>query len=258
MDDVATAAYLSRIGVTGPVRPTAEWLRELQLRHLLAVPFENLDIHLGTRIVLAEQDLLEKIVARRRGGFCYELNGAFGGLLTALGFTVTLLAARVISAGQPGPPFDHLVLRVDMPEPWLVDVGFGRFSHYPLRLDSRAEQADPDGVFAVGDSGDGDVDVSRDGSPQYRIEPRPRQLVDFEPTCWWHQTSPKSHFTTSLTCSLATPTGRVTLAGRRLIESAGADRTERELGTDADVLAAYQTYFGIHLDRVPSVRPIDS
>jgi N-hydroxyarylamine O-acetyltransferase len=256
MDDGIAEAYLDRIGVAGPVRPTAEWLRELQVRHLLAVPFENLDIHLGARIVLAEPVLLEKIVARRRGGFCYELNGAFADLLATLGFTVTLLAARAAGAAGLGPPFDHLVLRVDTPEPWLVDVGFGRFSQYPLRLDARDEQADPDGAFAIRVRDDGDLDVSRDGSPQYRIEPRPRQLADFEPTCWWQQTAPESPFTSSLTCSLLTPTGRVTLAGRRLIETVGADRTERELVADADVLTAYQTYFGIQLDRVPSVRPI--
>ena len=184
--------------MTEPVRPTAEWLRELQVRHLFAVPFENLDIHLGARIVLTEQALLDKIVARRRGGFCYELNGAFAGLLSTLGFDVTLLAGRVIGEHGLGPPFDHLALRVRTPEPWLVDVGFGRLSRHPLRLDSRAAQPDPAGVFAIRDSGDGDIDVVHDGRPQYRLEPRPRQLADFEATCWWHQTSPKSHFTSSL------------------------------------------------------------
>jgi N-hydroxyarylamine O-acetyltransferase len=256
MDDAAVAAYLTRIGVTGTVRPTADWLRELQARHVRSVPFENLDIHLGVPIVLTEQALLDKIVGRRRGGFCYELNGAFAALLRQLGFTVTLLAARVHNAeGILGPPLDHLALRVDTPEPWLVDVGFGRFSRHPLRLDSRAEQADPVGVFQIEPTADGDIDVRHNGRPQYRIEPRPRELADFEPTCWWQQTAPASHFTTSLTCSLPTDTGQVTLAGRRLIQTVGTDRRERVLATDAEVLAAYDSWFGIRLDRVPTVRP---
>jgi len=255
MDQVEAEAYLARIGVTGPVHPTAEWLRELQLRHVLAVPFENLDIHLGVPIVLAEPALVDKVVTRRRGGFCYELNGVFAALLRRLGFTVTLLAARVFDPeGRIGPPLDHLALRVETPERWLVDVGFGRFSHHPLRLDSRAEQPDPTGTFQLRDSTDGDVDILQDGRPLYRLEAHPRELADFAPTCWWQQTSPASHFTTSLTCSLVTATGQVTLAGRRLIQTTGPDRRERTLATDADVLAAYESQFGIGLDHVPTVR----
>src|SRR5919197_306204 len=166
-------------------------MHELQMRHLLTVPFENLSIHLGEPIVLEEKALLAKLVQRRRGGFCYELNGAFAGLLSALGFRVTLLAARVFGAGGPGPPFDHLALRVDLREPWLVDVGFGRHSSHPLRADLRGEQPDPEGIFRVAERDDGDLDVIRDGEPQYRVEPRGRALSDFEPTCWWQQTSPR-------------------------------------------------------------------
>ncbi|MEN3356604.1 MAG: N-hydroxyarylamine O-acetyltransferase [Mycobacteriales bacterium] len=265
MDSAGVRAYLARIGIAGPVAPTAAALRELQRRHVLTVPFENLDIHLGNPIVLAEPELLSKVVERRRGGFCYELNGVFGALLAALGYHVTLLAARV-GADRLGIPYDHLALLVRTPEPgpdagpWLVDVGFGRFSRHPLRLDARGGQADPVGRFEVrpaaadADLGDwGDLEVCQDGVTQYRLELRPRRLGDFEAGCWWHQTSPTSHFTTSLTCSLPTAEGQLTLAGRRLIETAGEARTERDLGTDAEVLAAYRDRFGIELAEVPAV-----
>jgi N-hydroxyarylamine O-acetyltransferase len=175
-------------------------------------------------------------------------------LLGVLGFEVTMLAARVFTGDDLGPPFDHLVLRVNTPEPWLADVGFGKHSLYPLRLDRRSAQDDPDGQFTITGTPDGDVDVSLDGKPQYRLELRPRRIRDFEPTCWWHQTSPKSHFTRSLTCSLRTETGRVTLSDRLLIETRGGERKETELTGDLEVLAAYQTYFGIRLERVPHIR----
>jgi N-hydroxyarylamine O-acetyltransferase len=254
MDQVQVDAYLARIGMARPARADAAALRELQMRHLLAVPFENLSIHLGEPIVLEEEDLLDKVVRRRRGGFCYELNGAFAGLLSALGFQVTLLAARVFGADGPGPPFDHLALRVDLEASWLVDVGFGRHSSRPLRLDLRGEQPDPEGSFRIVDAGNGDLDVIRDGEPQYRAEPRARALRDFEPTCWWQQTSPRSHFTQSTVCSLLTETGRVTLSDRTLIQTIGPERHERVLTGDAEILGAYRTFFGITLDRVPSVR----
>ena len=105
-------AYLRRIGYTeAPPAPTRAALFELQRRHLLAVPFENLDIHLGRRFTLDEPALFDKLVRRRRGGFCYEVNGLFARLLTALGYGVTLLAARVYREdGSLGPERDHLAL----------------------------------------------------------------------------------------------------------------------------------------------------
>jgi N-hydroxyarylamine O-acetyltransferase len=141
----AAAAYLQRIGVSEVDGPTSGQLRELQARHLLAVAFENLDIHLGVPIVLSELALHGKIVGRHRGGFCYELNGLFAALLTHLGYEVTLLAARVHTPQGLTPLLDHIGLRVQTPDgagPWLVDVGFGRFSRHPLALDSRAEQSE--------------------------------------------------------------------------------------------------------------------
>jgi len=82
-------AYLERIACAGPVVPTTEVLRDLHRAHMLSVPFENLDIALGRKIVCDEEAFIRKIVERRRGGFCYELNGAFAGLLRAIGFKVT-------------------------------------------------------------------------------------------------------------------------------------------------------------------------
>jgi N-hydroxyarylamine O-acetyltransferase len=254
VDGTEVDAYLARIGAARPARADAAALRELQLRHLLSVPFENLSIHLGEPIVLEPGALRDKLLRRRRGGFCYELNGAFAELLSALGFQVTLLAARVFGDGGPGPPFDHLALRVDGAGdgPWLADVGFGRHSSYPLRLDTGADQADPGGTFRVVETADGDLDVLRDGQPQYRAEQRPRSLGDFEPTCWWQQTSPRSHFTRSLVCSLLTEHGRVTLSDRTLIQTTGEHREERTLAGDAEVLDAYRAHFGIVLDRLPT------
>ena len=93
---------------------------------MLTVPFENLDISLGREIVLDPERFVEKIVGQRRGGFCYELNGAFATLLAAAGFRVTLLSARVSNEeGIAGKEFDHLTLRIDLEDAWLADVGFG-------------------------------------------------------------------------------------------------------------------------------------
>jgi N-hydroxyarylamine O-acetyltransferase len=252
VDDATARAYLDRIGAVAPGAADRAALAGLMARHLRSVPFENLSIHLAEPITLDETAILDKIVGRRRGGFCYELNGAFAVLLTHLGYDVTLLAARVYGDGRAGPLFDHLTLRVDLEEPWLVDVGFGRFIAQPVRLDVRTEQRDPAGSVLVTETADGDLDVAFAGEPQLRVEQRPRALADFGPTCWYQQTSPASHFTQALTCSLPTADGRVTLSDRLLITTVDGERTERELGSDAEVLAAYLEHFGFELDRLPT------
>ncbi|MFI8187553.1 arylamine N-acetyltransferase [Streptomyces sp. NPDC085946] len=276
MNSAQVDAYLRRLGVEQPAWPTVDVLRELHLRHLQTVPFENLSIHLGEEIALEEKRLLDKVVDARRGGFCYELNGAFGTLLTALGYEVTLLAARVYGdGGRLGIPYDHLALRVRTVDggDWLADVGFGAHSHFPLVFGERGEQTDPGGTFRVVEADPdaagvrgghdtveaADLDVIRDGKAQYRLEVRPRVLGDFVAGAWWHTTSPASHFTRSLVCSRVTEDGgRVTLAGRRLtVTAADGTRREEELGTDEEVRSVYRDRFGIELDRVPVVRGAD-
>jgi N-hydroxyarylamine O-acetyltransferase len=254
MDHETVVAYLDRVGVTAPAACDAAGLRTLHRAHQRTVPFENLSIHLAEPISLAEHDLIDKIVRRRRGGFCYELNGAFALLLEALGAQVSRVAARVYGEAGLGPPFDHLALIVraaDGSGPWLADVGFGSHSDYPLLAEARDDQDDPAGRFVLADADSGDVDVLKDGEPQYRIEPRERSLADCVPTCWWQQTSPLSHFTRSTICSRLTPDGRVSISGRTLIQTRDGTRTERRLEGDDDLLAAYRDHFGIALSRVP-------
>jgi N-hydroxyarylamine O-acetyltransferase len=239
VDHETADAYLRRIEVQPPAVADAAGLRRLHRAHQLAVPFENLSIHLGEPVSLAEDDLVAKIVRNRRGGFCYELNGLFALLLESLGAEVTRVAARVHGDGGLGPPFDHLALLVRLPDgsaPWLADVGFGSHSVYPLLADSRAAQDDPAGTFRLADAGAGDVDVLKDDQPQYRIETRPRSL---------------SHFTKGTICSRLTESGRVSIAGRTLIRSSTGSRAEEELEEDAALLAAYRDLFGVILSRVP-------
>ncbi|MGA9473198.1 MAG: arylamine N-acetyltransferase [Terriglobales bacterium] len=151
------SAYLARIDYRGPTEPSAEALLALHRVHMLAVPFENLDIHLGRPIFCDEAAFLHKIVNERRGGFCYELNGAFAVLLDALGFHVTLLSACVAGAdGNYSPEFDHLTLRVDLPgvvgTAWLADVGFGDSFIEPLLLQPGLEQPQIGRVYRLVES----------------------------------------------------------------------------------------------------------
>ena len=245
-------SYLARIGYSGPTIPTAETLRAIHHAHLLAVPFENLDIALGRTIVIDEAAIVRKILEQRRGGFCYELNGAFWALLRTLGFDVTLLSARVSRAGGgEGPEFDHLTLRVDLDQAWLADVGFGESFLEPLLLVAETEQEDPAGTFRLLRVGERlqleKLDPDGRWKRQYSFAQQPRHLKDFAAMCSYHQTSPESHFTQNRICTLATPDGRITLSGMKMIVTHDGKREEKTLLSEEQRSAVLQQFFGIRL-----------
>jgi len=250
---IDVAAYLARIGYTGPTAPNAETLRSVHRSHMLAVPFENLDISAKRLIVCDEERFIRKIVKERRGGFCYELNGAFAALLRALGFKVTLLSARVPRGESgDGPEFDHLALHVDLAEPWLADVGFGDSFLEPLRLTPGIEQEQAAGKFRIQLRRHGELVMQRlDANSggwraQYVFTLQPRNLSDFADMCHYHQTSPESHFTQKRICSLATLEGRITLSENTLIVSRNGKREERSV-TQQERMATLKEYFGVSL-----------
>jgi N-hydroxyarylamine O-acetyltransferase len=250
-------AYLDRIDypiTQESLALTAETLCELQVAHLLAVPFENLSIHAGEPIVLDDDALFEKIVVRRRGGFCYEANGLFAALLRALGFKVEMIAAEVANPeGVFGPEFDHMALLVRLGERWLVDVGFGDSFYEPLSIDNRTEQKQKGRAYRIDSDGTHlilrwrDDNLDSKWKIQYRFTSKPYEYSDYEEMCRYHQTSPLSHFTQNRICSKATPDGRMTLSGMRLITTVNGERQERVLNNEDEAALVLREHFGIVL-----------
>lgn len=244
-------AYLDRIGYRGPLTVTAETLRALQVAHLQTVPFENLSIHAHEPIVLDDESLFGKVVVRRRGGFCYELNGLFAALLRALGFQVSMLSAGVAGAdGTFSPEFDHMALLVTLEERWLADVGFGDSFRDPLRLDERGEQPEGPRAFRIEEAGGRFLLLRREGAeetwqPQFRFTAQPYQYADYAEMCHFHQTSLESHFTRQIVCSLATPRGRITVSGMRVITTEDGERQERVLESEEERADLLQKRFGV-------------
>jgi N-hydroxyarylamine O-acetyltransferase len=245
-------AYCERIGYDGPRQPSLETLRGLHRSHLYTVPFENLDIALGIPIVLESDHLYDKIVVRRRGGFCYEVNGLFCELLLALGFTVSMLSGCVRrDDGGFGPEFDHMLLKVELPEPWLADVGFGESFVDPLPLKPGAQEAENGHLFGVTPENGGWELYRRDSDgadvPLYRFSDIARRLSEYIPMCEHHQKSPESSFTRRRICTMAQPDGRITLAGMRLIETKNEKRKEALLSGEAELRQCLLEQFGVEL-----------
>ena len=249
-------AYLKRIGYDKPLRLDIESLYGLHRTHLLTVPFENLDIHLGEPIQLCEQALWEKIILRKRGGFCYELNGMFAWLLKQTGFEVTYLNGRVYnSAGKRGREFDHLTLLVKIPaveQSWLADVGFGDSFFEPLHFGYDGEQAQGLRAYRLEPASDGYDLLRRDfdgkWERQYFFDLQPRMFpADYEAACSYHQTSPNSSFTHERVISLATPDGRLTLDSKHLTVTTNGKRIKRKLKDETEFREFLKGYFGVEL-----------
>jgi N-hydroxyarylamine O-acetyltransferase len=248
-----TQSYLKRIGYRGSVRPSIDVLRRLHVRHLLSVPFENLDIHLSRPIILDQELFYNKIVRDRRGGYCYELNGCFAWLLRELGFRVSMLSARV--AGKNGgfsPDLDHMTLLVRLKEPWLVDVGFGDSFTEPKRLDSSGSQLDNRELYRIAKKNREWVLSRWDEiglwNPQYSFKLRARKLADFNTRNRYQQSSPKSHFTQGRLISKLTPRGRVTLSDRKFVVTSGGRREENPVKNSKQFDRLLERYFHLSFD----------
>lgn len=250
-------SYLERIGYDRPVLTDVESLFALHRTHLLTVPFENLDIHSGIPIQLNEQALWDKIIVRKRGGFCYELNGMFAWLLGQVGFEVTYLNGRVYNHEEKrGREFDHLTLLVRIPNEgtkWLADVGFGDSFFEPLSLDYSGEQAQGSRAYRLETVDDG-IDLLRhdhDGgwNRQYFFDLQARSYpADYEDSCQYHQTSSKSSFTHERVISLAMPDGRISLDSNNLTITTNGKRVKHQLNGDAEFKELLLRYFGIELN----------
>ena len=248
-----TETYLKRIDYHGSTQPTTETLRALHRAHLLAVPFENLDIHLGRRIVLDEAALYKKIIVNKRGGFCYELNGLFDWLLRELGYKVTMLNS-LIPENHNGcsMDYDHPILLVELDERWILDVGFGDSYRLPLKLDERGDQMGIGVAYRISPDGDGRWKFHErlengEWEFYYAFTLQPCRLSDFKDACIHYETSPKSGFTQKRMCTLATPEGHITLTDDHLLVTRNGQKEETPITGEQDFARVLSERFVIEL-----------
>lgn len=240
-------AYFARIGYDGPREPTLDVLRALHQKHPDAIAFENVDVLLGKAISLDPADIDAKLITAGRGGYCYEQNGLFKRVLTALGFEVTGLMARVlwmVPDDVPPRPRSHMVLGVRVPGDdtvWLADVGFGGcVLTAPLRLFSDEVQATPNGDFRIlpinelGGERRVQANLSGKWAATYQVAMGPWADQDYEQANFYTYAHPSSHFTWSLTVGRVTPNARYALKNNRLTHRAadGALVEQRDLSAD--------------------------
>jgi len=250
-------AYFARIGYSGPAEPTVETLHAVVAAHNQAIPFENLDPLMGIPVAdLSAAALTEKLVQRRRGGYCYEHNGLMGYVLDDLGFGVDRLSGRVVwmNPGGPLPAQTHQVLSVTVPGlegQFLVDVGFGgQTLTSPIRLEPGPVQRTRHEPYRLREHGEGfvlEAEIRGEWQALYTFTTHPRPLIDLEVGSWYVSTHPKSGFVVGLSAALVTDDARWNLRGRHLAIHGGGETERIRFDTAAEVLDALTGRFGIDL-----------
>jgi N-hydroxyarylamine O-acetyltransferase len=253
-DQIDLDAYFARIGYSGPRAATLDVLKELHALHPDAIAFENLDPLLGRRVRLDAAALEKKLVHEGRGGYCFEHNGLFAAALTALGFRVKGLAARVYIKDTPGRiSRSHMVLLVELPQGrYIADVGFGGWTlSAPLKLDEEGEQETPHGPFRiVRDGGYFFQKTLIDGtwSITYRFDLEEQFPPDYEVSNWYCATHPESRFTTELMVARVPKGLRLGLMNRRFSIHYDGGRVERhELKDAGEIASVLERDFAIRL-----------
>ena len=251
--------YFDRINFRGVAEPNLDVLQDLVTAHTHAIPFENLDPVMGVPVDdLSAEALTDKLVHRRRGGYCYEQNGLIGYVLSEVGFRVRRLAGRVIWMLPPDAPFPaqtHTVLAVTFPGSqgsYLVDVGFGgQTPTSPIRIETGSVQQTTHEPYRLEDRRDGLVLqalIRGEWVPLYEFTTRTAPEIDLKVGSWYVSTHPGSHFVTGLMVARVTDDARLNLAGRNLTIHR-ADGSEKILLDDAAaVVDTLSDRFGIGIE----------
>jgi len=247
--------YLARIGLNRVPEPDERGLRQVHVAQAFSIPFENFDIHLGRTISLNPEHLVAKLLRRRRGGYCFELNGLLRLALKSLGFAVRSQLARVFyRRPDPGARTHEVLIVTVSGREWLADLGFGGpglREPMPLVPDHVAEQygdlyrlrRDPQyGMFLQKRAEDGFTDLYAFDENEVSLD------VDIEMANHFTSTWPESIFRLHRMCALPTPWGRAALSDMELTIHRDGQITSRTLPPGTPYIAAIAENFGIDLD----------
>ncbi|MGH8995864.1 MAG: arylamine N-acetyltransferase family protein [Acidimicrobiales bacterium] len=255
-------SYLARIGLHG--RP--DW-PAIHRAHATSIPFENLDPATGTAVSLDVDRLEDKLVARRRGGYCFEHNLLLKAALKSVGIhDVTPMLARVRQGGNSRPrPRSHLILRVVVDgAAWHADVGFGGDTLLdPIPFGAGAEVEQSGWRYrTVEDGPEVVLQTWREGAwiDLYGFVPEPAEPIDIDVANWYTCTNPRSPFVSGIFVATQRPGIRLTLMAAhgeaRLTERTPQTASVRQVGLD-DIASTLAAAFGLEDVPIPAVRHPD-
>jgi N-hydroxyarylamine O-acetyltransferase len=251
--------YLARVGFDGEPRPDFDTLRRLHRGHLASIPYENLGVLLGETLDFDIARIFDKLVHQRRGGWCYEMNGLFAWALETIGFRVTRLAGAVIR-DRMGDDYtgNHLVLCVDLDQPYLADVGFGDGLVEPIPLTEHTIEQDRfvSKLARVEGGWWRFHNHQHCGAPSFDFRNEPAATEQLAGMCTFLQSSDKSPFTQNVVLQRRL-NDRVEIIRNAFRMTAHPDRLERRVMQSADeMLHEMRVVFGIDVPAARTLWPL--
>ena len=221
-DNFSLQDYLDRIGFRREAQADMATVTEMMRCQLFSVPFENLDVQAGKVVSLVPEEIVEKILRRKRGGYCYEVNGLFAMALEALGIPYQFVAARPMFYPVKRPKTHMAIVLQVNGEEWLCDLGFGSYGiRAPMRLDALDVEVRQDfDTFVLSRASDREyllkARVDGEWANQYAFDLSPQEWIDFVPANYLNSTHPDAVFVQKLLVVLHDPAGRKILFGDTL------------------------------------------
>jgi N-hydroxyarylamine O-acetyltransferase len=219
-DNFILSEYFARIGFDKEANSELETLKAVMSAQLCSVPFENTEVQAGRIPSLKPEDIVQKIVYDKRGGYCYELNGLFAMALKSLGFEYYFAAARPMTYAERRPK-THMVVIVTLGnEKYLCDCGFGGYGlRAPIRLANGFEMLQDGERFFV-EFANGEYLLSsqifESKSPQYAFADTPQEWIEFGLANYFNATHPNTIFTQKKLAIIQTQNGRKILVDETL------------------------------------------
>ena len=209
--------YVERIKYQGKLNLNEKCLKELHRNHVMAIPFEAIDIQLKRPISLKEKDIYNKVIDNNRGGYCYELNLLFHKFLSKIGFSNHLISAKIYDSGKFGPEYDHMAILLQLDDTWLVDVGYGDLFIEPLKLIPDFQQEDTNKIYKIEKQNSNEYLLTEsqkdhlDFRIKYKFNTTPKKSKEFYDQNNWKQSSKESYFVKNTVCTIPTLSGRKTI-----------------------------------------------
>ena len=241
--------YLRRIKYGGPLSPTRQTLHNLHRAHLLAIPFENIDVQLGSVPSLDPERIFEKLVVRERGGWCFEMNLLFAWAIKQIGVRADLIGATVNrSKAIEGAPINHVALLVHLEQPYLADVGFGNgfLNPTPLR-----EGTFNDGRFDFKLTSHGKYwrfYNHRENGASYDFTGESTDLATIAAANESLATAADSPFVQTLVCARLTDDGMTTLTNASLRRFTSQQMNEETATSQAALERILRDYFDVRIE----------
>jgi len=244
-DNFLLQDYFDRIGFSSETDKSLATLEGLMRSQLCSVPFENTEVQAGRIPSLKAEDIVQKIVYDRRGGYCYELNGLFAMALCALGFEYYFAAARPMTYAQRRPK-THMVVVVKLEdEKYLCDCGFGGYGlRAPIKIAENIEDEHAGERFFLELKGDEyllSTQIIDDKAPQYAFADTPQEWIEFSLANYFNATHPNAIFTQKKLAIMQTPSGRILLVDNKLKTIKNGIATEETVGYE-DAFATHFTH----------------